>query len=545
MKENEQFIHQLFSLRRSFGKQQAAQKIKLLNGIRLTALKSKKIFQLYSDALLFLVAYPDNKTVYTLANQSLHQLHAYIQANEKRQYSLYNTGITGTAVCAAFSFEIVKWLQKYYPTNIRIDSFEAADGQMQAILSAMMSKLESEILQDSYFTWKEWVQRTMLPEENLLDGLLAIFENNDSRPEVKDELWTSIGVNTEISFTTHNVLTGSLTIPYYHRSLIRKNIPQTIVAKPVKVKLSKSDAIQIIDCSRMILVRHLREIDPISFADARLVSYYQMPRGISIVLLEMVPERRHPIDSYIGYTVFKNGLPVAYAGSWLLFDSGRIGLNVFPAYRGGESQYIFQQVLQLHAMVYRLKRFTVDPYQIGNKNSDGIHSGAFWVYYHAGFRPVLPETLKMAAAEAEKIKKIPRYRCPAVILKKLAESKLELVLQKKAVGFDANDLSLAYSSFLKNKNNNNRKLYEKGKAKKLATMLRIKNYEEPKMKFILQNWALLLIHHETSLQQNGEVKKVLKKLFALKAMGSEADYHALLQKSVVLRQFIESILKIV
>jgi hypothetical protein len=75
----------------------------------------------------------------------------------------------------------------------------------------------------------------------------------------------------------------------------------------------------------------------------------------------MVPERRHPIDSYIGYIVFKNGLPVAYAGSWILFDSGRIGLNVFPSYRGGESQYIFEQVLKLHQKVYRLRRFSVDP----------------------------------------------------------------------------------------------------------------------------------------------------------------------------------------
>jgi hypothetical protein len=65
------------------------------------------------------------------------------------------------------------------------------------------------------------------------------------------------------------------------------------------------------------------------------------------------------------------------------------------------------------------------------------------------------------------------------------------------------------------------------------------------MKFILQNWALLLMPHEASLQQNGALKKVLKKLFTLKATGSEADYHALLQKSGALRQFIESILKIV
>ena len=62
----------------------------------------------------------------------------------------------------------------------------------------------------------------------------------------------------------------------------------------------------------------------------------------------------------------------AYAGSWILFDSGRIGLNIFPAYRGGESQYIFEQVLEMHMEVYHLNRFSVDPYQIGKENSEGI-----------------------------------------------------------------------------------------------------------------------------------------------------------------------------
>lgn len=543
MNKNEQVLHQLFTIRRQFGKQHTAEKIKLLQSIELTALKSKKAFQLYSDVLLFIIAYPDNKTVYNLANQLLHQLHAYIQSDEKRQYSLYNSGITGTAVCAAFGFEITKWLRQQYPATISISSFEADDAQIQAVVSAMMSKLESEILQDSYFTWKEWMERTALPQEDLLDGLIAIFDNNNTRPEVKDELWNSIGVNTEIYFTTHTALRTSLIKPYYHSQLIRKATQTTGVTKPVKLKLSESEAAEIIDCSRMILVRHLREIDPISFADAKLVSYYQLPRGLSIALMEMTPERRHPIDSYMGYTVFKNGLPVAYAGSWLLFDSGRIGLNVFPAYRGGESQYIFQQVLQLHAQVYKLKRFTVDPYQIGNKNSDGIHSGAFWVYYHAGFRPVLPEIFEIATTEAQKIKTIPGYRSPATVLKKLAESKLELLLQKKAVWFDANDLSLAYSSILKNKYNNNRTRFEQGNEKKLATLLQIKNSEEPIMKFILQNWALLFMHEETTLQKNSALKKTLKQLFVLKATGREADYHLLLQKLNEVRELVERIVR--
>jgi hypothetical protein len=539
MPQNEQLIQQLFSLRRQFGKQETTKKLKLLHSIQLGSLKSKKALQLYADTLLFLIAYPDSNTIYTLAHQLLHQLQNHIKANEKLQYSLYNSGITGTSVCAAFGFEIVKWLRTNYPANIRIASFEADDAQIQAILSSMMSKLESEILQDSYFTWKEWIERTLLPHEDLLNGLLAIFENNNSRPEVKDELWSAIGVNTEIDFTTHTALRKSLIKPYYHQQLIRKGTQPTAVLKLVKQKLTESEEAEIIDCSRMILVRHLREIDPISFADAKLVSYYQLPRGLSIALMEMTPERRHPIDSYMGYTVFKNGLPVAYAGSWLLFDSGRIGLNVFPSYRGGESQYMFEQVLQVHAQVYKLKRFTVDPYQIGNKNSDGIHSGAFWIYYRAGFRPVLPELIELAAAEAEKIKTIPGYRSSAPVLKKLAENKLELVVQKKAVRFDANDLSLAYASVLKNKYHNNRTRFEQGNEKKLATILRIKNYDEPKMKFVLQNWAVLLMQHKEALQQNSALKKVLKQLFMLKATAREADYHALLQKSNALRELME------
>lgn len=542
MNFSEQLLQQLVSLRRQFGKQPAAHKIKLLGAIQPAALNSKKSLQLFADTLLFIIAYPDNKAVYNLARQSLQQLHTIISADEQKKYRLYNSGITGTAVCAAFGFEIVHWLRKEYPACIKIASFEAADGQLTSILSAMMSKLESEILQDSYFDWKEWMQRTAAPGEDLLDGLLAVFGNNNSRPEVKDELWSALGVNTEIQFTEHSVLTESLVQPFYHRALLRKP-PATTVLHPKKIKLSETDAAAIIACSRMILVRHLREIDPISFADARLVSYYQLPRGLSIALMEMTPERRHPIDSYIGYTVFKNGLPVAYAGSWLLFDSGRIGLNVFPAYRGGESQTIFQQVLLLHAQVYRLKRFTVDPYQIGNKNSDGIHSGAFWVYYHAGFRPVLPQLVELASAEANKIKANPGYRSPATVLQQLAENKLEKLLQQKAVRFDANDLSLAYANLLQKKYKNNRTAFEKGKTKKLATLLQLKNINDPTMQFLLQNWALLLLPLLKEWQHNTELKKTLKKLLLLKATGSEAAYHSALQKATGLRQLVEKILQ--
>ncbi|MEO7306985.1 MAG: hypothetical protein ABIR78_09155, partial [Ferruginibacter sp.] len=293
----------------------------------------------------------------------------------------------------------------------------------------------------------------------------------------------------------------------------------------------------------MILLRKLRELDPISFSAAKNVSYYHLERGISIALMGMVADRRHPIDSYMGYLVFKNGLPVAYAGSWILFDSARIGLNVFSDYRGGEAKFIFDQVLQLHAKVYHLKRFTVDPYQVGKENSDGINSGAFWIYYHAGFRPLEKLQKELAEEEENKIRSKKGYRSPAPVLKTLANSRLELVLQKTAVRFDATDMSRLYAAILAKKHKGDQRLAEKNVVKKLAGILQVKNYQDETIKFVLKNWGVLLLCNEKELQNNSKLKRSLKELVGLKVAGTEEAYITALQKSSALRNFIEAVLK--
>ena len=538
----DELITHLYSIRNLYGKQFSQEKIQLLNSVSIKTIKNKTVLQSLYAVLLFLLAYPDNKIIYKQSSQLLQQLQQYIQANEKLRFRLYNTGITGTSVCAAFSFEIVKWLRKTRPTEIKLSSVEADDAQIQSILSVVMSKTESEIFQDANAEWKGWLKQQRKPEENLLDQFISIFDSSNIRPEVKGELWNTIGINVEINFTSHCTLPGSLVKPYHHRSIIRKEVKQP-VQKLIGVKLTKNEAEQIIDCSRMVLLRNLREIDPISFTEVNLVSYYHLPRGISVALMGMVAARRHPVDSYMGYMVFKNGLPVAYAGSWILFDSGRIGLNVFYEYRGGESKYIFDMVLQLHAKVYHLKRFTVDPYQIGKENSDGIHSGAFWIYYNAGFRPLKNEQKAMAVAESLKVKANRKYRSSSSVLKRLADSRQEFVLQKNAVGFDATDLSRAYVAILTTKYKGNRLLAEKDAEKKLAGILQIKNYQDDNIKFILKNWAVLLLGNEKELRHNSPLKNVLKKLFVLKANGDEEAYIKLLQQSNDLRKYLEWILK--
>jgi hypothetical protein len=543
MNKSGMLISQLFSIRNRYGKKFSTQKLDLLHALSREKITTKEALQSYYGTLLFLSAYPDNRSVYKSSIRALQQLELYIQSHPATKESLYNSGITNTSVCAAFSFEIVKWVRQKHPKDIRLSSLEAGEIQIRSILSVVMPKVESEILQDANETWRSWLKRSRQKEEDILDRLIAIFDQTDIRPETRDELWNAIGINVEIDFPFHHALPETLITPYYHRSIIKKNYGQTLPdVKPVRVEIDEMEAEHIIECGRMILVRHLREIDPITFTAARFVTYYRLPRGLSIALMGMVPERRHPVDSYMGYVVFKNGLPVAYAGSWILFDSGRIGLNVFPAYRGGESQYIFEQVLQLHRKVYKLKRFSVDPYQIGKENSDGIHSGAFWVYYHAGFRPIREKQKQLAEAEALKIKSTKGYRSSGSVLAKLADSRLELLLEKNAVRFDATDLSIAYARILKDRYNNNRKQAEKHSFTNLVNLLQIKNYHEEKLQFILKNWCVLLLNEQGLIMDSG-LKKILKKLFELKASGAEEDYIAELQKKKQLSKLLEEMVK--
>jgi hypothetical protein len=534
---------ELFSIRNQYGEEILTQKISLINKLNAKLPANKDELQLYYEALLFLIAYPDNTTIYQLATDSLDYLSTYISLHEGIRARLFNSGVTGTQLCATYSFELVKWFRKTYPDNIFIASVEADDGTIQAILSAVLPKVESEILQDANYNWRTWL-KTSPKKPDLLDKLLAIFEQSDIRPEVKDELWNALGLDVEIDFPSQTRLPQSLIKPFYHRAIIKKHDGKTFDSiKPVKIKLSESEAEQIVDCSRMILVRHLREMDPITFTSPELVSYYHLSRGVSVAIMAMTPDRRHPVDSYMSYVAFKNGLPVAYGGSWVLFDSSRTALNVFPAYRGGESQYLFAQILDLHKQVFHLKRFVADSYQIGKENHDGIKSGSFWLYYHLGFRPIEEEQKQIAEAEALKIKNTKGYRTPAAVLTKLADSRIELLLQKGSVRFDAVDISIAYANIIKKNYNGDRKLAEQQTFNKLVSLLKIKNPFSPNLNFVLKNWCVLLLANEQGLRKNKKLLSILKKIFELKANGSEEVHIVGVRRSKELRRFIENILR--
>lgn len=541
-------IH-LDTIRNRYEKKYSTQKLSILIQLQsaefrdfFVGKKGAEAIRSLNGTLLFLLAYPDNRKVYNSASGVLEKLEDFITGNAQMQDRLYNSGITRSQLCASFGFEIVKWMRQTHREDIRLNDIEADDSQVQSILSAVLPKVESEIMQDGNASWKPWLKQFINKEEDMLDKLIAVFDQSDIRPEVKDELWSALGINVEISFPCHTCLPETLFTPFYHRSLIKKAEGKfQSRGKALKIQLTEKQEAQIISCARIALMRQLREIDPISYTDIGLLDYYQLPRGLSVVLMEMLPDRRHPIDSYLGYMAFKNGIPMAYAGSWILFDSARIGTNVFSDYRGGESRYIFKQVMDLHQQVYKLKRFTVDPYQIGKDNKDGIHSGAFWLYYKAGFRPIKEEQKDLAEKEALLILADRDYRSSYKTLKKLADSRMELIHDKKAVNFDATDLSRRYADIIRKQFNNNRKQAEAYCLKRLMARLGLKGIRDKNLSFIHRNFCVLLFNKAEQVKENRLVKTRLKLLFELKANGREKDYiRALQQSKDLFKKFIDS-----
>lgn len=106
------------------------------------------------------------------------------------------------------------------------------------------------------------------------------------------------------------------------------------------------------------------------------------------------------MESYIGYLVLKNNIPVSYGGGWIFGERCQFGINILQSFRGGESGLIICEILRVYHQHFGVTRFVVKPYQFGLHNPEAIKTGAFWFYYKLGFRPE-NEQLKEQALQEE------------------------------------------------------------------------------------------------------------------------------------------------
>ena len=187
--------------------------------------------------------------------------------------------------------------------------------------------------------------------------------------------------------------------------------------------------------------------------------------------------------------------------------------------------------------------FSIDPYQIGFENEEGIESGAFWFYRKLGFRPTKPALAKIMEREEGKMRRRSGYRTNAAVLRKLAAGPMIFELDQLRVGdwdrFQVRNIGLAAQ----------RRMAKsfKGDAEKLHNVavetvtrglrLRLRDWRPAELT-VLQDLAVTLFLIPKLDQWTSGEKQSLIRIIRAKASADEALYLKLMQKHARLREAI-------
>src|SRR5262249_44587359 len=89
-------------------------------------------------------------------------------------------------------------------------------------------------------------------------------------------------------------------------------------------------------------------------------------------------------------------------------------------FRGAEAGFVFGRLLSAVSHVFGARSFSIEPYQLGHGNDEGLDSGAWWFYALAGFRPRDRAIARLAARELARRRARPTYRTSRATLARLA-----------------------------------------------------------------------------------------------------------------------------
>jgi hypothetical protein len=262
---------------------------------------------------------------------------------------------------------------------------------------------------------------------------------------------------------------------------------------------------------------------------------------VDIFVAGLPAEWRLPLRAYHAAMIFKNGVAVGYFEGLSLFERMESGFNLYYTFRDGETAWLYARMLNVFRHLLGVTAFTLDPYQIGHENEEGIESGAFWFYRKLGFRPTKPDIRKLVAREDEKLASRSSYRTSAGTLRKIAAGPMIFEMDQSRTGdwdrFQVRNIGLAVQRQMAADFNGNAERVRNAAAKRLAGVLGIDTGSGSDAELIaLRDFAVVLglvpdLGRWTSVE-----KQQLVQVIKAKASRDEARYLKLMQKHARLRK---------
>lgn len=392
--------------------------------------------QLMQD-LLFTLAHPADPRTLALAGRLLRHLTRILQPHRLTGGKAFvNSGLPFSRIVGRFSHDALRHLMaQYRQVRVQWHTLDGAPSDLRALLVHTLPAFERTDIAESESA-QSLLDELGVPPGRRLPWLVSETSKLDATPSIKDHLFEQLGVYVDLIPRSTGFTQGYNRLPvddyFFQSERLRHFDVRALIERPLPAAdtLSAEDQDQVIRVVRNALALLARETDPATYLDPGSLRAFTVERGLRLVYYTMTPDRQLPYESYVGYTVFRNGLPMAYGGAWIFGDRALFGINIFPAFRGGESAYVMAQLLRGYRHLFRVAHIEVDPYQFGLDNPEGIATGAFWFYYRFGFRPQDKDLRKLADDTYKRMQEDASYTCPVRILEAFTGSPLALSLGK-------------------------------------------------------------------------------------------------------------------
>ena len=425
-------LGRLEKLHREYGNGRAGEKAALVRSLTRAPLPSSREVLRLHEILLFLRAFPDDPPVLRAVEGALAGFGGRRDVVRFRA-ALAGSGIPGTEIRYRFFWPMARWLASRWPRRLHYadDAFPEFEPRLRAALPLLVPPVQAEAIRRSERPTAEILDRLRGKRTAaawIVERLGGVPAAETVRETIHDGIDATylLGSGPDGPSRTHALhRTGPVVFRAAAPRRDRPDLARALRVPPVAVRdLSTVEGRRLIDLARGAMVTRDRDLDAFAWGNPRDVRLVTDRDGLAFAVIGVVPERRLPLPAVHGWLTLRNGVPTGYVQTDTLLYSSEVSFNTFETYRGTDAAHVFARVLAVTRHLLGARSFSIEPYQLGHGNEEGLESGAWWFYAHLGFRPKDPKVLRLFRSELGKMKRNPHHRSSIPVLERLAAAHL-------------------------------------------------------------------------------------------------------------------------
>ena len=524
--------------RDQYGAGSNADKLALLRRLDRTLLATAAQVRRLHEVLCFLRAYPGDARVLAQVERMLARFERRPDLRAHRG-ELASSGIAGTMFWYPYFWPTACWLARRWPSKLHFDRNDDEAGRSLAkALPLLVTPVEAAALREldlgGYAAIDRLRARRRSDAAFLVERVAALPGNEFTR----EAFYDTINPSCELLPAADTPARGREKFgaaPLAVRSVPpRRDRPElrAEMRRPPRAlrRLPRAQGEQLIELARGAMAARGRDLDAFAYGSARDAWLVDDGDGLAFGLVGMQPARRAPLAAIYGGLTLRNGVPIGYLQADVAGRAAALSFNTFDTFRGAEAAFTFARLLAALRHAFGVDAFSIEPYQLGKGNDEGLASGAWWFYFKLGFRPRAAAARQLARAEIARRRTRPAHRSSVPTLRQLAAHPLffDLDPRRRTPLPPLADVGLRAARLLAARHDDRAAalasvVAEAARALGLSSLRGL----APGQRRVLEGWApLLLLAGVTRWSQ--APRRAALELIRAKAAASERDYALLL-----------------